>query len=692
MTKSETKEEKTRRKLLKQLNPVADFILSIVIMFVTPTMYLFSLIHDKLMFKFLNKTYIYNVSWEDPRMDQRVFNLDESDHVITIASAGCNVLDYIIKGAKVTAVDFNSCQIALTELKKVAILNIEYEQFFEIFSMSNMPLFRELYPSKLRPYLSAPSREFWDEKIPTFTSFMYSGTSGNMSWFLFRVLMPLFGFGFLRRDLANNITTEELKQKVAKCEYPLRTLAWILDNILLRGGCCFAGVPERQMNLGIHRPNNLAMVIERVFFRTDLVNDNYFYAGYILGYYKPHNCPNYLKKENFLVMRKYLEKGNLILFHGTLLDAIDQSKTKITVASLLDHMDWMTERMINDEITHLLRKMDMKRGKIFWRTFADSVHVAPLMWLEAEKVDDHDDRVGMYWTTWISHLDKVKYAYEERIDTKQTKGFINDCITGLKVVTFPFWRPLISSTLSVTGHANRMESFYKFQKEGYDAFREGLLHARPVLMESFPLFKGGNMVWFDVGGGTARNLEYFSPEIIRKYFKTIIIIDISTSLLEMAQERINRLKLNDIVQIYEYDYTDTSILKKLSSYVNNVDIITMSYSFSMIPDQQSAITNSIQFLKGNNNSYLAIADFFQDGSYDDCLPHFSRFLRKSESKFHKWWFSNDHVHLLSEEPAVMGEPELEKIWDNRFRGSVPFIPFMKPFHGVYIMKKTDSSQ
>ena len=76
---------------------------------------------------------------------------------------------------------------------------------------------------------------------------------------------------------------------------------------MLRGGCCFAGVPERQMNLGIHRPNNLAMVTERIMFQTDLVNDNYFYSGYFLGYYKPHNCPRYLRKENYLKMKKHLQ-------------------------------------------------------------------------------------------------------------------------------------------------------------------------------------------------------------------------------------------------------------------------------------------------------------------------------------------------------------------------------------------------
>ena len=52
--------------------------------------------------------------------------------------------------------------------------------------------------------------------------------------------------------------------------------------------------------------------------------------------------------------------------------------------------------------------MDAARGKIFWRTFADDVHSAPLKWLNPDPVEDYDDRVGMYWTTWIAHLKDVK--------------------------------------------------------------------------------------------------------------------------------------------------------------------------------------------------------------------------------------------------------------------------------------------
>ena len=164
-------------------------------------------------------------------MDHRVFNLTEEDHVITIASAGCNVLDYIIEGAHVTAVDFNSCQIALTELKKVCIMYESYDTFFDIFSMSNMELLRVVYPKTLRPHLSPASAEFWDTGIHTIKSFMYSGTSGNMSYILFRVLFPLFGLGFVRDELNKGVTSEELTKKIMAKGYSIRGLAWLLDNI-----------------------------------------------------------------------------------------------------------------------------------------------------------------------------------------------------------------------------------------------------------------------------------------------------------------------------------------------------------------------------------------------------------------------------------------------------------------------------
>lgn len=47
----------------------------------------------------------------------------------------------------------------------------------------------------------------------------------------------------------------------------------------------------------------------------------------------------------------YIQNNKLKLVHGTMLSAIHESTVPITVASLLDHMDWMTDGMINEEIT-----------------------------------------------------------------------------------------------------------------------------------------------------------------------------------------------------------------------------------------------------------------------------------------------------------------------------------------------------
>lgn len=59
-----------------------------IIILLTPFLKLFSVLSDNIIWRVLGRTYIYNVSWEDPRVDRREFGLSEEDHVITLASAG----------------------------------------------------------------------------------------------------------------------------------------------------------------------------------------------------------------------------------------------------------------------------------------------------------------------------------------------------------------------------------------------------------------------------------------------------------------------------------------------------------------------------------------------------------------------------------------------------------------------------
>lgn len=59
------REARLRHKLVNnEMNPFVDAFLTVILLCVSPFIWMFAMVHDKLMYKFLNKTYIYNVSWE----------------------------------------------------------------------------------------------------------------------------------------------------------------------------------------------------------------------------------------------------------------------------------------------------------------------------------------------------------------------------------------------------------------------------------------------------------------------------------------------------------------------------------------------------------------------------------------------------------------------------------------------------
>ena len=167
--------------------------------------------------------------------------------------------------------------------------------------------------------------------------------------------------------------------------------------------------------------------------------------------------------------------------------------------------------------------------------------------------------------------------------------------TGAKIVTFPVWKHF--TKVNGEGHQKQMELFYQCQKRSYDSFRDSLLHARPTLIEYLPLKSEGGAVWVDIGGGTARNLEYLNPKTIRRHFKRIYIVDISPSLLSIASERLRKFGLEDLVTLVLHDVTSDSVFEELGLPLASVDVVTMSYSLSMIPDKDRAVENALKLLK-----------------------------------------------------------------------------------------------
>jgi S-adenosylmethionine-diacylglycerol 3-amino-3-carboxypropyl transferase len=87
------------------------------------------------LFTLMFKGFVYNQIWEDPDIDLEALELHAHHRLITIASGGCNILNYLAADpAEIIAVDLNTNHVALTRLKLAALADLpSYEDFFRFF-------------------------------------------------------------------------------------------------------------------------------------------------------------------------------------------------------------------------------------------------------------------------------------------------------------------------------------------------------------------------------------------------------------------------------------------------------------------------------------------------------------------------------------------------------------------------------
>ena len=100
--------------------------------------------------------------WEDIKLLYRGLEITSDDNILSITSAGCNVLGLLLKEPQtITALDVNPAQSALLEIKIAAIKNLSYLEFIRFLGFRSAKDRLLLY-HKLRKDLSDQAMRFWD--------------------------------------------------------------------------------------------------------------------------------------------------------------------------------------------------------------------------------------------------------------------------------------------------------------------------------------------------------------------------------------------------------------------------------------------------------------------------------------------------------------------------------------------------
>ncbi len=326
---------------------------------------------------------VYNQCWEDPRLDRIALEIKPSDQLLVLTSAGCNVLDYLLDDPlSIDAVDLNPRQNALLELKKAGIKCLEYDDFYLLFGHGLHFGAEKIYQQTLRKELPDFAQAFWDKNIDYFLpstlnkGFYYHGTSGWVA----RILSEYISLKGLRGSIENVFESENLEQQSQIYFNELKPHFWnaFLRWFTRRGATMSAlGVPRSQfIQIEYDYVGGMAQFIEdcldAVFSRLSL-SDNYFYRLYLFGSYRPDCSPEYLKENNFNILKSRVDR--IQTHNSSVLDFLTNTKKTIHKATLLDHMDWLYQNhydILKEQWQKLIDR-SQEGSRIIWRSASSKV-------------------------------------------------------------------------------------------------------------------------------------------------------------------------------------------------------------------------------------------------------------------------------------------------------------------------------
>jgi len=224
-------------------------------------------------------------------------------------------------------------------------------------------------------------------------------------------------------------------------------------------------------------------------------------------------------------------------------------------------------------------------------------------------------------------------------------------------------------------HAARMESFYAGQADAYDSFRKRLLKGREELWQAIGVPE--QAVWVDMGGGTGANLDYFGEQI--KNLQKIYVVDLSPSLLQVARRRVQERGWTNVEPVE----ADATLFEPPPSLV---DVVTFSYSLTMIPDWFAALENAARILKPGG--LIGVVDFYVSRKHPANGWRRHGWFTRS---FWPLWFAGDNVF-----PSPDHVPYLHRHFDplhfEEHRAKVPYVPLVRTPYYTFVGRKRPLGQ
>lgn len=333
------------------------------------------------LFTLMFKGFVYNQIWEDPEVDLEALELGQHHRVLTIASGGCNILNYLAADPeRIIAVDLNPNHVALTRLKLAALANLPgYEDFFRFFGRANDKSNRGAFDTFLSHRLDPETRRYWEKHIPL------RGRRINM------FARNLYRYGLLGRFIGilhavarlHGKRLEGMVRARTADEQRLqfeRTIAPLFDYKSIRFlsrtpiSLYALGIPPAQYDelVAASKGDPAALLRRRVErLACDFpISRNYFAWQAFARTYdveKREAVPAYLREDVYEAIRARTDRVEV--HHASLIDFLKgQPAGSLHRYVLLDAQDWMTAEILAALWREIGRTADPNDARVIFRT------------------------------------------------------------------------------------------------------------------------------------------------------------------------------------------------------------------------------------------------------------------------------------------------------------------------------------
>ena len=337
------------------------------------------------LFTLLFSGLVYPQIWEDPVVDMNALSIGPQDHVVAIASGGCNVLSYLVaRPARITAVDLNAAHVALLDLKLTALRAApNHAAFHRLFGAAADGRNVAFYEETVRPLLAEESRAYWEgrdwkgrRRIEAFRKGFYR--TGLLGSFIGAAHLVARLHGAELRRVLDARTPDEQRAAYA------RHLAPLFDKPLVKwlarrpSSLYGLGIPPAQYRaLAADDPDGMIGALRRRVERLACdfpLRDNYFaWQAFARAYEDGPQAalPPYLQRENFERVRQGGARVDVRLTSMTA-QLMEMPAQSADCYVLLDAQDWMDDDTLNAlwaQITRTARP----GARVVFRTAADEL-------------------------------------------------------------------------------------------------------------------------------------------------------------------------------------------------------------------------------------------------------------------------------------------------------------------------------